>query len=87
LLFRLPVTFLFDVGGCMPDLSWQGLYKAALAENDPIKLTGCIEAAQHAIRNRLEEMDRSGDEVSRERQQLDQALHALFTLRARKRSA
>ena len=71
----------------MLDLSWQGLYKAALAENDPIKLTGRIEAAQHAIRNRLEEMDRSGDEASRERQQLDQALHALFTLRARKRSA
>jgi hypothetical protein len=71
----------------MPDLSWQALYKAALAENDPTKLTGCIEAAQHAIRQRLEEMDRSGDDRGRERQQLNDALHALFTLRARKRSA
>jgi hypothetical protein len=60
----------------MPDLSWQALYKAALAENDPIKLTGCIEGA-----------DRIGDDRDRERQQLNDALHALFTLRARKRSA
>jgi hypothetical protein len=71
----------------MPDLSWQALYKAALAENDPIKLTGCIEGAHHAIRQRLEEMDRIGDDRDRERQQLNDALHALFTLRARKRSA
>jgi predicted lipoprotein len=69
----------------MPDLSWQALYSAALSESDPIKLTGRVEAARRAIRQRLIELDESGD--TRERQQLDDAQHALFTLAARRRSA
>ena len=63
--------------------NWRSLYSAALSESDPRKLSGVIEAARQAIRHRLEEID----EDDREREQLDRALHALFTLLARKRSA
>ena len=69
----------------MLDLTWQSLYNAALTESDPSKLIGRIEAARRAIQQRLKELDESGD--TRERQQLDEAQHALFTLRARRRSA
>ena len=68
----------------MPDLSWQALYTAALSESDPVKLTGRIEAARRAIHARLEHLEESN---TRERRQLDDALHALFTLAARRRSA
>ena len=69
----------------MPDIAWQALYRAALVEPDPIKLNGRIEAAQRSIRQRLEQIEDSGD--TRERQQLNDALGALLTLVARKRSA
>ena len=69
----------------MPDPTWQALYRAALVEPDPIKLNGRIEAAQRSIRQRLEQIEDSGD--ARERQQLNDALGGLFTLVARKRSA
>lgn len=69
----------------MPDLTWQALYTAALAEADPTKLTGRIDAARKAIHQRLEQLDDSYD--ARERRQLDDALHSLFTLAARRRSA
>ena len=69
----------------MPDPTWQALYRAALVETDPIKLNGRIEAARRSIRRRLEQMEDSDD--TRERQQLNDALGALFTLVARKRSA
>ena len=62
---------------------WRALYMAALTESDADKLSGRIEAARKAIHKRLEEVD----ENDREREQLDMALHALFTLRARKRTA
>jgi hypothetical protein len=69
----------------MSELNWQALYTSALAENNPAKLAGKIEAARRAIHQRLSDIkDASND---RERQQLDRALHALFTLAARKRSA
>ena len=68
----------------MPDPTWQALYRAALAESDPIKLNGRIEAARRWIRQRLEQVE---DSDTRERQQLHDALGALFTLVARKRSA
>ena len=68
----------------MPDPTWQALYRAALVEPDPIKLNGRIEAAQRSIRQRLEQIE---DSDTRERQQLNDALGALFTLVARKRSA
>jgi hypothetical protein len=69
----------------MPDPTWQALYRAALVEPDPIKLNGRIEAARRAIRQRLEQLDDSDD--TRERQQLNDALGALYTLVARKRCA
>jgi hypothetical protein len=69
----------------MSDLTWQALYRSALAESDPVKLNGRIEAAKQAIHKRLQQLDDSGD--ARERQQLDDALGALFSLAARKRCA
>ncbi len=68
----------------MSDVSWQTLYTAALSESDPNRLYGKIEAARRAIRLRLDQLD---DDNSREREQLDRAMHALFTLSARRRSA
>ena len=69
----------------MRDQDWQSLYRAALAESDPVKLRGKIEAARRSIRQRLEDLDDPRD--SREHQQLNNALYALETLLARKRSA
>ena len=69
----------------MRDFTWQALYSAALSETNPSKLIGRIEAARRAIHERLKQIDDSGD--TRERRQLDEALHALFTLAARRRSA
>ena len=83
-LARLP-GFLFFREVAMPDPTWQALYRAALAEPDPIRLNSRIEAARRAIRQRLEQIEDSGD--TRERQQLDDALYAMLTLAARKRSA
>lgn len=70
----------------MDDSDWQVLYKAALSESDPRKLYSRIEAARRAIRGRIQVLDTSSGDT-REREQLDRALHALFTLPARKRSA
>jgi len=69
----------------MPEVDWQMLYRAALSESDPRRLYSRIEAARQAIRDRLEQLDSSGD--TREREQLDRALHGLFTLPGRKRTA
>ncbi|HEV2698172.1 MAG TPA: hypothetical protein VGU90_09285 [Terriglobales bacterium] len=69
----------------MPEVDWQMLYRAALSESDPRRLYSRIEAAKRAIRDRLEQLDSSGD--TREREQLDRALHGLFTLPGRKRTA
>lgn len=69
----------------MPESDWQNLYRAALIEPDPNRLYSRIELARRAIHARLRELDGSGD--TREREQLDRALHALFTLPGRKRSA
>jgi len=70
----------------MPESEWQVLYKAALSESDPRRLYSRIEAAKRAIRDRIDRLD-TGSGDTREREQLDRALHALFTLPARKRSA
>jgi hypothetical protein len=69
----------------MSESSWQTLYTAALSESDPNRLYGKIEAARRAIHTRIEEVRDEGS--AREREQLDRALHALFTLSARRRSA
>ena len=68
----------------MSEVNWQTLYTAALSESDPNRLYGKIEAARRAIRLLLDQLD---DDNSREREQLDRAMHALFTLSARRRSA
>jgi hypothetical protein len=68
----------------MSERNWQALYSAALAESDPKRLNARIEAARQAIHLRLREID---DSDAREYEQLDRALHALFTLPARKRTA
>ena len=70
----------------MHDSDWQVLYQAALSESDTRRLYSRIEAARRAIRDRIQVLD-SGSGDTREREQLDRALHALFTLPARKRSA
>ena len=69
----------------MSESNWQALYTAALSESDPNRLYGKVEIARRAIRERLAELPE--DSNDRERQQLDRALHALFTLQARRRSA
>ena len=83
-LARLP-GFLSFREVAMLEPTWQALYRAALAEPDPIRLNSRIEAARRAIRQGLEQIEDSGD--TRERQQLNDALHALLTLAARKRSS
>lgn len=70
----------------MSGVNWQELYTAALAEPDPNKLRWKIEAARRAINDRLDQIGEV-DSSTREREQLDRALHALFTLPARRRSA
>ena len=69
----------------MPDSTWLALYRAALAESDPSKLESRIAVAQDSIHRRLREIEDSGD--TREGQQLTEALYALQTLSARRRSA
>jgi hypothetical protein len=69
----------------MLDPTWQALYRAALVEPDPIRLNSRIEGAERSIRQRLEQIEDSGE--TRERQQLNNALYALCTLASRKRSA
>ena len=67
----------------MSSSDWQALYSAALGESDARKLSGRIDMAKRAIHARLKEVD----DGSREHQQLDRALHALFTLPTRRRTA
>ena len=67
----------------MSSSDWQTLYSAALSESDLRKLSSRIETARRAIHERLKEVD----DGSREREQLDRALHALFTLPTRRRTA
>jgi hypothetical protein len=69
----------------MYETNWQALYSAALSENDPNRLSGKIEAARRAIGQRLAELEDTSS--NREQDQLDRALHSLFTLNARRRSA
>ena len=71
----------------MSEGGWVGLYSAAMAESDPGKLNGRIEAARQAIGRRLDEIEGDDFRDARERQQLSNALYALETLVARKRSA
>jgi hypothetical protein len=71
----------------MSDGGWVALYSAAMAESDPGKLNGRIEAARQAIRQRLDDIEGDDFRDARERQQLNNALYALETLIARKRSA
>jgi hypothetical protein len=67
----------------MSSSDWQALYSAALVEADLRKLSSRIETARRAIHERIKEVD----DGCREREQLDRALHALFTLPTRRRTA
>jgi hypothetical protein len=69
----------------MPDSTWLVFYRTALAESDPRKLESRIEAARRSVHQCLRELEDSGD--TRGRQQLTEALYALQTLPARRRSA
>jgi hypothetical protein len=71
----------------MSDGGWVALYRAAMDEFDPRKLNGRIEAARQSIGRRLHEIEGDDFRDARERQQLSNALYALETLIARKRSA
>jgi len=71
----------------MPDSTWQALYRAALAEPDLNKLDDRIEAARHAIHKRLQQIVLADSGDTREREQLENALRALFTLPTRRRVA
>jgi len=68
----------------MPNSSWQALYRAALAEPDLNKLDDRIEVARSAIHKRLQQIEL---EDTREREQLENAMRALFTLPTRRRVA
>jgi len=71
----------------MSDGGRVALYRSAMDAFDPRKLHGRIEAARQAIHRRLEEIEGEDFRDARERQQLSNALYALETLIARKRSA
>jgi membrane peptidoglycan carboxypeptidase len=57
--------------------NWRELYEAALLEYNPTKLDQRVEAAHKAIHRRLTQNDYISPE---ERQKIDDALSALFTL-------
>jgi len=71
----------------MPDSSWQALYRAALAEPDLNKLDDRIEVARSAIHKCLQQIELGDSSDSRERERLENALRALFTLPTRRRVA
>ena len=71
----------------MPDSFWQALYRAALAEPDLNKLDDRIEVARSAIHKRLHQIELGDSGDAREREQLENALRALFTLPTRRRVA
>jgi len=62
----------------MPEPTWQELYKAALLELDSEKLNERVEAAQMAVRQRLNAKDET---ITHEEQdKLDDALRMLYLL-------
>ena len=66
----------------MPSSDWKALYDAAVLEPSPEKLPARVEAAREAIhRFRIQ---RGGELTAEEREEIDGALRALFTLLRRR---
>jgi hypothetical protein len=66
----------------LPAQDWRQPYEAALLEYDPSKLPGRIEIALEAIHQRL--IQRRGGPTWEERDEIENALRALFVLRQRR---
>jgi hypothetical protein len=60
---------------------WPGLYRGALLESDRGRLLARIDEASEAIRRRARELWYAGSHETRERRDLDAALHFLGLLR------
>jgi hypothetical protein len=61
--------------------SWSELYRQAILETDPTVLTARIDAARAAIQRRARELWYANCSGTKERQDLDAALHFLGLLR------
>jgi hypothetical protein len=61
--------------------SWQDKYEEAILETDREKLLSRIIAAQHAVNDRLREIQADHGATPEERQALMDAMHGLRTLR------
>jgi hypothetical protein len=68
------------MGATMTTLAWQELYKAALLELRPEQLRLRIEAAEAAIRLRLQELQNGEDGSNDEHHAMADALRGLRTL-------
>jgi hypothetical protein len=66
-----------DTGRCWPEL-----YRQALLESDRGRLSARIDEASEAIRRRARELWYAGSPETRERRDLDAALHFLGLLKA-----
>jgi hypothetical protein len=63
---------------------WRELYRAALLETDPQKLSALIAAAEPVMKQRLRELRTVTGKDSNERRELDEAILCLRTLRKEK---
>jgi hypothetical protein len=66
----------------MPSSNWKELYNAAMLETTADKLPARVEAAREAIHQFR--MQRGKDVTPEEREEIDSALRALFTLLRRR---
>ncbi|HTZ96683.1 MAG TPA: hypothetical protein VMB18_09815 [Terriglobales bacterium] len=67
--------------GPLPNHGWKGLYVAALLEGDEEKIPNLINAAEHAIGLRTQELLRAEGDHWEEQQDLDDAAYALHALK------
>jgi len=74
-----------QIPAAMPPQSWREPYEAALLEYDLSKLPARIEAALEAINQRL--IERRETATWGERDEIEDALRTLFTLRQRRAAA
>lgn len=65
---------------------WRELYRKALSENDPQRLSLRIVEAHKAIQERVRQLWYEGSQETRERTRLDAASHSLEALRKLKRT-
>lgn len=67
--------------GSSPNHGWKDLYVAALLEADQEKLPSLIDAAEHAIKLRTQELRHVQGDSLDEQQNLDDAAYALNALK------